>query len=101
MIAATKASNRLPGEGDDFEYYSSFPGFKTFCDKMGGRANRMYVGVYMEAVNKEIVHLYIGLASCYDNKRCRVIGRRVRAVMEWMKDSMLLKKQTMQLLREW
>lgn len=43
VVKATKASNQLPGEGDDFEYYSSFPGFKSFCDKMSGRINRMCV----------------------------------------------------------
>ncbi len=59
MILATKSSNGLPGEGDDFEYYSSFPGFKTFCDKMGGRANRMYVSVYIEAANEEIFMYHI------------------------------------------
>lgn len=41
VVKTTRASNQLPGEGDDFEYYSSFPGFKTFCDKMSGRVNRM------------------------------------------------------------
>ena len=39
-MQATRSANSLPTEGDDFDYYSSFQGFKTFCSKMGDRANR-------------------------------------------------------------
>ena len=40
VMQATRSANSLPAEGDDFDYYSSFQGFKTFCSKMGDRANR-------------------------------------------------------------
>ena len=40
VVQATKSANGLPAEGDDFDYYVSFPGFKTFCAKMGARINK-------------------------------------------------------------
>ncbi|CAI8057826.1 Exosome component 10 [Geodia barretti] len=40
VVKATKAANSLPGEGDDFDYYCSFPGFRTFCSKMESRVTR-------------------------------------------------------------
>lgn len=43
VMKATKAANGLPAEGDDFDYYSSFPGFRTFCNKMGSRVTRRSV----------------------------------------------------------
>ena len=42
-MKATKAANSLPEEGDDFDYYCSFPGFRTFCSKMGSRVTRRWV----------------------------------------------------------
>ena len=41
MMDATKSSNGLPEEGDDFDYYMSFPGYSTFCSKMATRIDRM------------------------------------------------------------
>ena len=41
VMKATKCSNALPDEGDEFDYYSSYPGFKTFSSRVGARLNRM------------------------------------------------------------
>lgn len=43
VVQATKSANALPTEGDEFEFYSSFPGFKTFCSKIGLRINKRYL----------------------------------------------------------
>ena len=40
-MAASKNANGLPQAGDDYEYYSSFPGFQTFCSKMTTRIDRI------------------------------------------------------------
>ena len=40
VMQATKSCNSLPVESDDFDYYSSFPGYMTFCDKMKSRVDR-------------------------------------------------------------
>lgn len=40
-MAATKSANGLPQEGDDFDYYISFPGYHTFSSKMATRVDRM------------------------------------------------------------
>ena len=45
VMKATKAANGLPAEGDDYDYYSSFPGFRTFCSKMGSRVTRRWAGL--------------------------------------------------------
>ena len=39
-MQATKSCNSLPVESDDFDYYSSFPGYMTFCSKMKSRVDR-------------------------------------------------------------
>ena len=39
-MQATKSCNSLPVESDDFDYYSSFPGYMTFCGKMKSRVDR-------------------------------------------------------------
>ncbi len=39
-MQATKSCNSLPIESDDFDYYSSFPGYMTFCSKMKSRVDR-------------------------------------------------------------
>jgi exosome complex exonuclease RRP6 len=41
VMTATKSSNKLPQEGDDFDYYMSFPGFQTFSSKMAKRVDRI------------------------------------------------------------
>jgi hypothetical protein len=38
VLQATKASNDLPASGDDFDYYSTFEGFR---DIMGIEGNRI------------------------------------------------------------
>ena len=38
-MQATKSCNSLPVESDDFDYYSSFPGYMTFCSKMKSRVD--------------------------------------------------------------
>ena len=53
-MAATKSANGLPQERDDFDYYISFPGYKTFTSKMSTRVDRM--------VNKMIRHQQL---PCY------------------------------------
>ena len=40
VMQATKSCNSLPVESDDFDYYSSFPGYMTFCSKMKYRVDR-------------------------------------------------------------
>jgi hypothetical protein len=40
VMQATKSCNSLPIESDDFDYYSSFPGYMTFCGKMKSRVDR-------------------------------------------------------------
>ena len=40
-MAATKSSNGLPQERDDFDYYISFPGYQTFVSKMTARIDRI------------------------------------------------------------
>lgn len=40
-MLATKSSNGLPQEGDDYDYYSSFSGYQNFCLKMAGRVDRL------------------------------------------------------------
>ena len=40
VMQATKSCNSLPIESDDFDYYSSFPGYMTFCSKMKSRVDR-------------------------------------------------------------
>ena len=40
VMQATKSCNGLPVESDDFDYYSSFPGYMTFCSKMKSRVDR-------------------------------------------------------------
>ena len=40
VMQATKSCNSLPVESDDFDYYSSFPGYMTFCSKMKTRVDR-------------------------------------------------------------
>uniref|UniRef100_A0A8C5QXY1 Exosome complex component 10 n=1 Tax=Leptobrachium leishanense TaxID=445787 RepID=A0A8C5QXY1_9ANUR len=37
VVAATKASTGLPQSGDEYDFYSSFPGFRAFCDSQGNR----------------------------------------------------------------
>ena len=37
LLLATKASNDLPNAGDDFDYYSSFEGFRDVMDIEGKR----------------------------------------------------------------
>ena len=39
-MQATKSCNSLPTESDDVDYYSSFPGYVTFCSKMKSRVDR-------------------------------------------------------------
>ena len=39
-MQATKSCNSLPIERDDFDYYSSFPGYMMFCSKMKSRVDR-------------------------------------------------------------
>lgn len=39
VMQATKSCNSLPVESDDFDYYSSFPGYMTFCSKMKSRVD--------------------------------------------------------------
>lgn len=39
-MLATKSCNSLPTERDDFDYYSSFPGYLNFCNKMKSRVDR-------------------------------------------------------------
>ena len=39
-MQATKSCNGLPTERVDFDYYSSFPGYLTFCNKMKSRVDR-------------------------------------------------------------
>lgn len=41
VMAATKSSNKLPQEGDDYDYYISFPGFQSFSNKMAQRVDRI------------------------------------------------------------
>ena len=41
VIGATKSANGLPQEGDDFDYYISFPGYQTFSSKMASRIDRI------------------------------------------------------------
>lgn len=41
VMTATKSANKLPQEGDDFDYYLSFPGFQTFTSKMSTRVDRL------------------------------------------------------------
>ena len=41
VMAATKSSNKLPQEGDDYDYYDSFPGFQAFSNKMARRVDRI------------------------------------------------------------
>lgn len=41
LITATKSANKLPQEGDDFDYYISFPGYQTFSSKMATRVDRL------------------------------------------------------------
>ncbi len=41
VVAATKTSNGLPEESDDYDYYQSFPGFSTFCSKMATRIDKV------------------------------------------------------------
>ena len=41
VMSAAKSSNGLPEEGDDYDYYMSFPGYSNFCSKMATRINRM------------------------------------------------------------
>lgn len=54
VMAATKSSNKLPQEGDDYDYYVSFPGFQAFTAKMGLRVDRI--------INKIIRHQQL---PCY------------------------------------
>ncbi|XP_015928084.2 exosome complex component 10 [Parasteatoda tepidariorum] len=35
VVGATKASNELPSSGDNFDYYSTFPGFKSVLQMKG------------------------------------------------------------------
>ncbi|XP_068094867.1 exosome complex component 10 isoform X2 [Hyperolius riggenbachi] len=35
VVSATKASTGLPQCGDEFDFYRSFPGFRSFCESQG------------------------------------------------------------------
>ncbi|KAG8568467.1 hypothetical protein GDO81_014012 [Engystomops pustulosus] len=35
VVGATKASTGLPQSGDEYDFYRSFPGFRTFCEQQG------------------------------------------------------------------
>ena len=41
VMTATKSVSGLPQEGDDYDYYASFPSYKTFCSKMVSRIDRI------------------------------------------------------------
>ncbi|KAJ8021610.1 Exosome component 10 [Holothuria leucospilota] len=41
IVSALKAGNGLPRNGDDFDYYSSFDGFRNFCHQNGERILRI------------------------------------------------------------
>lgn len=34
---ATRAANELPAAGDDYDFYSSFEGFRQFCNSQGDK----------------------------------------------------------------
>lgn len=53
-MTATKSANGLPQEGDDYDYYVSFPGYQTFSSKMSTRVDRI--------INKMIRHQQL---PCY------------------------------------
>ncbi|NXQ89329.1 EXOSX protein, partial [Nyctibius grandis] len=40
VVAATKASSRLPQPGDEYEFYQSFSGFRAYCETQGDRLLR-------------------------------------------------------------
>lgn len=40
-VKTTKKSSSLPLSGDEFEYYSSFTGFKIFSSRVGSRINKL------------------------------------------------------------
>ncbi|NXF31030.1 EXOSX protein, partial [Nyctibius bracteatus] len=37
VVAATKASSRLPQPGDEYDFYQSFSGFRAYCETQGDR----------------------------------------------------------------
>ena len=42
VVKATKFSNPLPDEGEEFGYFSSYPGFKTFRSRVRAKLNKMW-----------------------------------------------------------
>ncbi|XP_073459559.1 LOW QUALITY PROTEIN: exosome complex component 10-like [Aquarana catesbeiana] len=37
VVATTKSSTGLPQSGDEYDFYRSFPGFRSFCETQGDR----------------------------------------------------------------
>lgn len=43
VIATTKSSTGLPQSGDEYDFYRSYPGFRSFCETQGDRLLHWYV----------------------------------------------------------
>ena len=46
-----RRSGGLPPEGEEYEYYYNYVGFRTFCNHVGGRINKLSVTTTTTTIN--------------------------------------------------
>lgn len=76
FLDLTRISRKLPIPGEDYEYYSSFPGYRIFCDKMKQKItnmqNRLSTGIstvlprYNKSLSQANSSSYVDIDELFD-----------------------------------